>query len=235
VGQGDDIGGRIDSHASAKEFWDWGYAFVSATGAINRAHATWLEQALLIRAQNAARCHLDNANQPREPSLSESERADTNAFLLEILRILPLLGVRVFEAPSSAATVPVRLVSAASPSSSDERDTIVVPAWEQGFQEVFLGDNCWWAIRISGGMLPRIRYAAAYRTAPISAITHWAPVGSIEPYGEDGKYRLVFSAAAKALRKPIPLADAAPGTLQGPRYTTYKKLVSAQRVSDLFK
>jgi hypothetical protein len=83
-------------------------------------------------------------------------------------------------------------------------------------------------------MLPRIRYVAAYRTAPVSAVTHFAPVERIEPYGDSGKYRLVFSQPAKALPKPIPLANAAPGTLQGPRYTTYKKLLAARRVADLF-
>lgn len=236
VGQGDEIGGRIDSHAATKEFWEWGYAFVSATGAINRAHATWLEQALLQLAQEAARCHLDNAVQPREPSLSESERADTKAFLLEILRILPLLGVRAFEPPVPAATVgQLRATAVAPGTNTDERDTIVVPAWEEGFREVFLAENCWYAVRISGGMLPRIRYAAVYRTAPTSAITHVASVARIEPYGDGGKYRLVFSSPAKPLPKPIPLANAPAGTLQGPRYTTYKKLLSAKRVSDLFK
>jgi hypothetical protein len=48
---------------------------------------------LLERARRAERCHIDNTNQPREPGLSESERADTQGFLRELLRILPLLAV----------------------------------------------------------------------------------------------------------------------------------------------
>jgi hypothetical protein len=53
--------------------------------------------------------------------------------------------------------------------------------------------NKYWA-RIH--MLPKIKYIAAYRTQPISAITHVAPVARIEPYGESGKYKLIFTGDA---------------------------------------
>ena len=234
VGQGDEIGSRLDSHDAAKDFWDWAYAFVSAGNALNRAHATWLEHALIHLAQQTKRCHLDNANHPREPGLSESDRADSHGFLVEMLRILPLLGVRVFEQPEPVASMSDRPSTGAEAGARDQRDTVVVPAQEDGFNAVFLGQNCWHAIRIGGGMLPRIRYIAAYQTAPVSAITHVATVERIEPYGEAGKYRLLFSKPATPLPKPIPFADAPPGSLQGPRYTSYSKLASAQRIMDLF-
>ncbi len=97
---------------------------------------------------------------------------------------------------------------------------------------MFLGKDCWYAIRISGGMLDKIKYIAAYQTQPISAITHYAPVDRIEPYGEGGKYKLIFSEKAKPIT-PIPLADALPGAMQGPRYTTFAQLMAAKRVTDL--
>ena len=53
-----------------------------------------------------------------------------------------------------------------------ELDTIVVPANKEGFNEVFLGKNQWYAIRISSSMIDRIKYIAGYQTTPISAITH---------------------------------------------------------------
>lgn len=233
VGQGDVVGSRIKSHDENRDFWDWGYAFVSKGDPLNRAHTTWLEYALLERARTAGRCTLDNQTQPREPNLSESDRADVRGFLREVLRILPLLNVRVFE---SASPVMVAAKSALSRTgvSGDTRDTIVVPAQEGGFESVFLGEDCWYAIRIAGGMLPRIKYIAAYQSAPISAITHYAAVDRIEPYGDGGKYRVVFAEKAKTLPRPIPFADATPGSMQGARYTSLSKLLVATRVSELF-
>ena len=74
-----------------------------------------------------------------------------------------------------------------------------MPAQKEGFERVFLGENCWYAIRISGGMLEKIKFIAAYQTQPVSAITHYAPVDRIEPYGENGKYKLIFSEKANRL------------------------------------
>ncbi len=236
VGQAEEIGTRIESHFSEKDFWDWGYAFVSNGNPLNRAHTTWLEHALLQQADKAKRCHLDNGTLPREPGLSESEKADTEGFLHELLRILPLLGVRVFEKPepvaipgTSGGLPPTTAIS----DSVDTLDTIIVPAQNPGFKETFLGENAWYAIRIGGGMLSRIKYIAAYQSTPISAITHYAPVKQIEPYGDEGKYRVVFTEPAKPIG-PIPFADATTGSMQGPRYTSYKKLLSAKKVSELF-
>ena len=122
IGQAEEIGQRIESHDGKKDFWDWGYAFVSNGNALNRAHITWLEHALIDRAGKAGRCHLDNGNQPKEPGLSESERADTQGFLRELLRILPLLGVRVFEKPIAVAN-PGESTPAPIESREDARDT----------------------------------------------------------------------------------------------------------------
>lgn len=229
VGQGDEVRARIETHYSNKVFWDWGYAFVSKN--LNRAHTTWLEHELIDRAARAGRSHSDNKNSGSEPTLSESDRADTKGFLREVLRILPLLGVRVFEKPATVATPGEG--KAAPAGIVDDRDTVIVPAREEGFKNVFLGENCWYAIRISGGMLPKIKFIAAYQSAPVSAITYYAPVKRIEAYGDEGKYRLVFSEPAKPLPRPIPFGDAALGTMQSPRYTTVSKLLAAKKVADL--
>jgi hypothetical protein len=107
-----------------------------------------------------------------------------------------------------------------------------VPAQKEGFDRVFLGENAWWAIRISGGMIPKIKYIAAYQTQPISAITHVAPVARIEPHGDSGKYKLIFSEPARKIG-PIPYGDAPSGFMQGPRYTTFERLIKAKTVTDL--
>ena len=53
------------------------------------------------------------------------------------------------------------VATAVLPPSSDP-DTIIVPAQKEGFERVFLRENCWYAIRISGGMLEKIKWIAAY-------------------------------------------------------------------------
>jgi hypothetical protein len=231
IGQADGVKSRIESHFQNKDFWDWGITFVSNSGGLNRAHVTWLEYALVKRATAVQRCKLDNGNAPQEPGLTEAEKADTQGFLKEILQILPLVGLRAFEFPK-AVVAPKTPDFSQQPKPSKQIDTIIVPAQKEGFDKVFIGENCWYAIRISGGMLDKIKYIAAYQTLPVSAVTHCAPVDRIEPYGEGGKYKVVFSEKAKAIT-PIPFADAPQGAMQGPRYTTYSKLLSAKKLTDL--
>jgi hypothetical protein len=235
IGQGDVLRARLESHVQNKDVWSKAIIFVSSasSGGLNRAHATWLEHALLHRAIAADRSHLENSTEPQEPQLSEAEKADTQAFLREMLQILPLVGLNSFETPKAVAAPMAKSVNAAKQKQTGgEPDTIIVPAQKDGFERVFIGQNAWWAIRISGGMLSKIKYIAAYQTQPVSAITHVAPVASIEPYGDSGKYKLIFSEPAKPIG-PIPYADAPSGFMQGPRYTTYAKLKSAKKITDL--
>lgn len=236
IGQAENVRDRIESHDVNKEFWNRAIVFASARNALNRGHITYLEHALLVRARQVARCKLDNATAPQEPTLSEPEKADTVAFLEEILQILPLVNVHAFDVARPVATphqaaAPPMVASVRS----DQVDTIVVPANPEGFNETFLGENQWYAIRISGGMLQRIKYIAGYQTEPISAITHVAAVDRIEPYDEGGKYRVIFSGPAEELPERIPYADAPRGTLQGPRYASLARLRSAHKLMDVFK
>lgn len=228
VGQADNVRNRIEQHDKNKDFWDKAIVFVSANK-LNSAHAKWLEYALVKRAQEVNQSILENGNSPQEPTISESERADMHVFLNEIYQTLPLAGLRAFEMPKTVARP-----EAKHESSKGEKDTIVVPAQKEGFDEVFIGENAWYAIRISGGMLDKIKYIAAYQTLPVSAVTHIAPVERIEPYGEEGKYKLIFSEPAKELDTPIPVADAPRGMMQSIRYTNHDKFKTAKKVAELF-
>lgn len=71
--------------------------FVSSNGGLNRAHITWLEWALIKQAKAMGRCELDNSTFPTEPVLTEYEKADTTEFLNEILSVLPIVDVKVFD------------------------------------------------------------------------------------------------------------------------------------------
>jgi hypothetical protein len=116
----------------------------------------------------------------------------------------------------------------------NEVDTVVVPARDDGFEDVFLGENRWYEIRVHGTMRPQIKYIAAYRVAPVSAITHLAPVSSIEPWKDGGKFVVNFSEPAKEIG-PIPLVKGGRvKALQNLRYTTRQKLDSAKTLDDVW-
>jgi len=230
IGQGDGVKNRIESHQKNKEFWDKVLVFVSSNGGLNRAHITWLEWALIKKAIETGRCILDNNATPNEPILTESEKADTQEFLNEILSILPLVEIRVF---NKAKKILAKYSEGKPTKSGSVNDTIIVPAQEEGFEKVFIGENCWYAIRIGGGKLQDIKYIAAYQTAPISAITHVAEVESIEPYGDGGKYKLNFVKPAKKIAS-IKLGNAKKGIMQSPRYANHQNLIKATGITDIF-
>ena len=116
----------------------------------------------------------------------------------------------------------------------EELDTIVVPANEEGFNEVFLGQNCWYAIRISSAMIDRIKHIAGYQTAPISAIAYFAEVAKIEKYKDTGKYIVYFKGNPKKVG-PIKLSVRKKGAApQAPRYTSIKRLLRAKKLHDVF-
>ncbi|MHB9140859.1 MAG: GIY-YIG nuclease family protein [Paludibacter sp.] len=232
IGQGDGVRNRINKHFVNKMFWDKVLVFISSNGGLNRAHITWIEWALINKAKEFDRCLLDNNAVPNEPVLTESEKADTTEFLNEMLSVLPLVEIKVFDKPRKIDVDEVfteKIPTKANPIN----DTVVVPAQEDGFKEVFLGENCWYAIRIGGGMLNEIKYIAAYQSAPISAITHYAEVDTIEAYGDGGKYKLNFKSAATQI-EPIKFGNAKTGSLQSTRYTSFEKLMKAKSVKELF-
>jgi len=177
---------------------------------------------------------ISNGNAPQEPILAEGEKADIQGFLKEILQILPLVGLHAFDFPKAVATPHTSTAPAPQKQPSQEPDTIIVPAHPDNFERVFLGEDCWYAVRISGGMLDKIKYIAAYQAHPIKAITHYAPVDRIEPYGEGGKYKLIFAMKAKPIG-PIPYGDAPKSTMMGSRYTTFAQLIAAKKLTDLIR
>jgi len=117
----------------------------------------------------------------------------------------------------------------------DQLNTIVVPAQEEGFQIEFINNQCWYAIRISASMLDKLKYIAAYQVAPISAITHYAEIASIEKYKDTNKYFVKFKGPAKTIT-PIELNKDKKGLApQAPRYTSIEKLLKAQSVAQVFE
>jgi len=234
IGQTDNLRSRIESHDLKREFWERATLFLSANDGLNRAHITWLEWELVQRALSAKRCRLENRAEPSEPTLIESEKADTRAFLNEMLRLMPIMGLNIFERPKA---VPVAALTAAglTPEPNDVKDTVIVPAQREGFERAFIGAHAWWAIRIAEKHQANLKWIAVYQVAPVAAITHIAEIDHVEPYGDAGKFKVVFKGPPVPLANPVPYGDAPSGAMQGPRYTTKAALLAAKRIRDLMK
>jgi len=135
---------------------------------------------------------------------------------------------------SSAAEETVREVD---PSARERRrkrrakaDTIIVPAREEGFKEVFLGQDQWYSIRIGAAMKDKLKYIAAYQVAPVSAVTHIAEIEDIRLYKDTGKYLVIFKGPAKEIQ-PIPIKDGK-NSPQGPVYVRRDTLMEARNLED---
>jgi hypothetical protein len=148
-----------------------------------------------------------------------------------MLRMMPTMGVHIFE--TAAVVRPTTTARMDLAGEEPIKDTIVVPAQKEGFERVFIGENAWWAIRIAAKHRDHLKWIAAYQVTPICAVTHIAPIDHLEPYGDDGKFKVVFASPAQPLSKPIPFGKAQSGAMQGSRYTTRDQVLNAQSVKDL--
>ena len=245
IGEGDYVPDRIESHLENKDFW--GNAIVFTSNNLNKAYIRYIESMLISRAKKYKRCIVENGTEPSKPPMTASDCADADGFLAQMLRILPLVDLNVFEEPTahvvakSASVTPASVAAALSPATGaavttapqDDDLVIVVPCREEGFQNVFLGDNCWYYVSIAPGKVEQIKWCASYQVAPVSAVTYVAPVSRIELFGEHGEYKILFASPAVKLHEPIIFGSTKPGSMQRPRYTTLGKLKSAKEVGEL--
>ncbi|HEM3173810.1 TPA: hypothetical protein U1265_001922 [Streptococcus suis] len=101
--------------------------------------------------------------------------------------------------------------------------TIIVPAQEDGFKQVFLTDNEWYDIRIGKAKRNKIQYIAGYEVAPRSGIQYIAKVKKIVPSDNYvGYWKVLFDGKPQKYDRLIPLGDTYPP--QNIRYTTKKEL-----------
>jgi hypothetical protein len=117
---------------------------------------------------------------------------------------------------------------------SDLIDTIVVPAQEDGFNDTFLAENRWYEIRINATMIPKIKYIASYQVAPISAITYYAEVESIEAWKDSGKYVVNFKGKAQKIGPIKLIPKGKTKALQNTRYTSLTQLKTAKSLDEAF-
>ena len=115
-----------------------------------------------------------------------------------------------------------------------EFDTIVCAARDEGFNEVFLIENRWFAITINPIRIPKIKYIAMYEVKPISAIRYVGKVKEIKSYKNTGKYEVILEGPATKI-KPIKLSNENPNLApQAPRYTIKTLIDKASKLEDIF-
>lgn len=105
IGEGDPVLNRLNNHYAEKDFWDWGIFFASKDGSLNKAHVKYLESRLLQLAKDAKKSNLTNSNGSSQPTLSKADKADMESFLVDILRIVPLVGLSIFDKPEQDEAV----------------------------------------------------------------------------------------------------------------------------------
>ena len=118
---------------------------------------------------------------------------------------------------------------------SEDVDTIVCPAREDGFKKVFLGEDRWYAVQIAVYKIPRIKYIAMYQIAPVSAVTWVGTIREIKAYQNTDRYEIVLSNKRKI--RSIPLnrdKHAKVRTLRRPRYAKLSNLEKAKNLDEVF-
>ena len=131
---------------------------------------------------------------------------------------------RLVDSPSVARSVRTIAGDPVSPAISLE---------PEGFQRAYIEQNAWWAIRIAAKHRDTLKWVAAYQVNPIGAVTHIAEIGRIEPFGDEGKFKIYFKGQAQKLERPIPYGKAPTGAMQGPRYCTKQAFDAANSIADI--
>lgn len=232
VGQSKQLANRLTDHIKQKPFWNKATVFVSDNNILNTGHIEWLEYMLIQRLNELGTRTIKNANIPSAIQLSIQDKDLCKSFLKRMFEIMPLTGLTAFEDNSEEMALQadddIKGLSTVA-----DIDTIIVPTGKtgQGFEEVFIDQNCWYWVRLSEEKRKTLRYIAAYRPSPESAISHVAEIDSIEPYGPEGRYKINFKGNAKSI-SPIPFGTAKSGAMQGPRFCNWNEL---QKCEDLGK
>lgn len=106
IGEGEDISARIRSHDVKKDWWTSAILITAAANKLNKAHVRYLEARLIGEAKSIGRMPLENSVAPSLPSLSEADQGKMEAFLENLLVVLPAVRVDMFIQRARSATKP---------------------------------------------------------------------------------------------------------------------------------
>lgn len=116
----------------------------------------------------------------------------------------------------------------------EEFDTVVFPCDETGV-ETFIRTKSWFYVRTEKSKISKLKYIALYTGSPKQCITHYGVIDSYEPRNFNGKTKYIYYLKGEPMEldHPIVLGNINPQCTRSPKYTTLKKLKSAQTYSDL--
>lgn len=97
IGEAENIFNRLTQHVKEKDFWNEAIVFISKDDNLNKAHIKYLENRLHDIASSANRYELINNQKPTQSSISESDKAEMEEFLSNILTLVNTLGYNAFE------------------------------------------------------------------------------------------------------------------------------------------
>ena len=230
VGKSDNIISRIQQHVDGKDFWTNALIMISSNNILNSAHVGWIEANLVQKVKELSAHSVINGNQPSDPNLNLQDKTLAETFLERLEGMLPIIGLPLFEqnddADESDFSARADKETTSFPSAAD---TLIVPTGKsgEGFEDVFLNEDSWYYLRISENKLKQFKYIAAYRPAPVSAVTHLAEIDKfVEVQNEKGqpRHKAIFKGKAVEIEH-IPFGTAKGGSMQGPRYVNRDELL----------
>ncbi|MFZ4521958.1 MAG: GIY-YIG nuclease family protein [Bacteroidales bacterium] len=97
IGEAETILKRLNQHIAQKDFWNETIVFISKDENLNKAHIKYLENRLYDIAKKAKRYKIENTVTPTQSSISESDRAEMEEFIENIMMLVNTLGHKVFD------------------------------------------------------------------------------------------------------------------------------------------
>lgn len=97
IGEAENLWNRLTTHDSSKDFWFTAIAFVSKDNNLTKAHVKYLESRCMEIAMMAKRYDLENGARSVLPSLSESDIAEMEEFLINLRLLLTAVGYPILQ------------------------------------------------------------------------------------------------------------------------------------------